>query len=245
MQNFGFKTFNGEFGKDLGFEGSLKFLGERDGFQEYLVPTPLVRNLGGDCPQCEGTGKHEVFEDEKCLSSLGEGKTAVFNYREAYPISASLTVLFDFMRFPEMETSCKLPQLMRFQTVTAAEIQGGNLDGEFSREAVRWMKLVGTGEIDEMVKAMVAVWKKMEGGMKFYDLHSFRAYLSNDQAWLCTDMPGDSCGIHPESSAGLCTSRGEGYEFFSHNSDTPMQQFVVLASLAALNDLIRQDFKPH
>jgi hypothetical protein len=168
----------------------------------------------------------------------GEGKYIVYDYAEAFAVSATLSFLFEFMRFPEFETSCSLPQLMCINTVTIKGSHGGSTSGEYSQEAVRWMRRHGPGEIPEMVSVMRTVWEKMDGRMKDFYQHSFRANLSNDRGWLCTDCPGDGCGLNPASSY---MDRDTGYEFSCHNTDTPMQQLTLLASLAALHDLMRKD----
>ncbi len=240
-KEFGFSKFGHKFGENFGFEESLQFLGEANGFLEYTVPTPLVRkNTGKDCLSCDGSGKSGVFEGEECLYCDGEGKKIVYDYTEAFAVSATLTTLFEFMNFPEVETSCSLLQLMSINTVTIKGSHGGSIGGEYSREVVEWMRQRGPGEIPEMVSAMRVVWEKMDGRiMEFYE-HSFRANLSNGVGWLCTDLPGDACGLHPSHNAGYGIERGTGYEFSSHNVDSPTQQLVILASLAALHDLVRR-----
>lgn len=240
-KEFGFSKFGYKFGENFGFEESLRFLGEVNGFLEYAVPTPLVRkNTGENCSSCNGSGKSEVFEGEECLYCSGEGKDVVYDYAEAFAVSATLTVLFGFMMFPEVETSCSLPQLICVHTVTIKRSHGGSIGGEYSREAVEWMRRCGPGEIPEMVSAMRVVWEKMDGRMMEFYEHSFRANLSNGVGWLCTDLPGDACGLHPSHNASYEIERGRGCEFSSHNVDNPMQQLVILASLAALHDLVRK-----
>lgn len=240
-KDFGFSKFSGEFGRNFGFEDSLPFLGEKDGFQEYSIPTPLVRKATGKCPHCEGSGKDDLNEGEKCLFCMGGGKNITYDYSEAYAISATLTTLFELMRFPEVETSCNLPQLMTIQTVTIRDQNGGAVAGEYSKEAVKWLTTADRDNIiQNMVSAMKAVWGKMEGEIQSFYEYSFRVSLGDSQAWLCTDCPGDACGLHPHHNAGHDIQRGNGYKFASHNVDTPQQQLVILASLAALHDLMRQ-----
>lgn len=238
--NFGFAEFSGEFGKNFGFEDSLLFLGEKERFQEYFVPTPLVRkDTGKKCRYCKGSGVSDLFEDV-CSYCNGEGKEIRYYYAEAYAVSASLSLLFELMRFPEITTTCPFPQLMTVQTVTIRGPHGGTVGGEYSREALDWMKIKGEGNIPEMISAMRTVWEKMDGRMMSFYEHSFRAYLDNNQGWLCTDLPGDACGIHPDHGAEYETRSGRGFEFSSHNVDTPQQQLTIIASLAALHDLMRR-----
>lgn len=241
IKRFGFSGFGAEFGKDFGFENSLRFLGEADGFLEYSIPTPLVRKITDEkCFSCEGSGKNIFYEEENCQFCDGGGRGITYDYANTYAVSATLTTLFTWMRFPEMETSCPLPQLMTVQTTTLQTSgHGSEMFGEYSREAVRWMRRRGAGHIPEMVLAMRSAWAEMDGRVKSVFVNDFRAYLSDDNGWLCTDCPGDACGIFPSHQR---TGDGDrGYEFSSHNTDNPMQQLTILASLAVLHDLIRKE----
>jgi hypothetical protein len=242
-EQFNFVKFSGEFGKNFGFEDSLKFLGEKDKFLEYLVSTPLVRKLEGKCSRCDGSGKNEDNWEGKCQYCDGEGKNIRYDYTEAFAVSATLTTIFEYVWYPEFETSCKLPQLMTISTGTQKGMNSSPIQGEYSCEAVRWMKMRGAGYIPEMVSAMKSAWEKMDGKLKDFDQFSFRADLADTVGWLCTSCPGDACGLHPDHHASYDIARGKGYKFFCHNTDHPMQQLTLLASLAALHDLMRRDAK--
>lgn len=244
-ENFRFSVFAGEFGTDFGFEKSLKFLGQRDGFQEYLTPIPVIRKKSSQkCDLCDGSGQSLIFEGDKCLYCEGDGFEIVDDTAEACAILATLSLLFKLLRFPEIESSSKLPQLICVKTVVNRETNGFEVGGEYSREAVAWMKHRRAGEIPEMVSVMRVAWKKMEGEIKDYYDHSFFADISGDNGWLCASVPGDRTGIHPEQgSEHDVIFNGHGYKFSSHNVDRPIQQFAILASLAALHDLMRKDLE--
>jgi len=235
-RDFGFAKFGRRFGEDFGFENSLEFLGKATEFMEYLIPTPLVRKLTDEvCHFCKGTGWDESREDT-CLYCNGERNEIKYDYTKVYAVSATLTVLFELMRFPGFETTSTFPQLICIQTETVKGPHGGSLSGEYGQEVVAWLRRREPGEISEMVSAMRIVWEKMDGRMKDFDRLSFNANLSNN-GWLCIDCPGDRCGLNPSSSY---AKRGDGFKFSCHNTDTPMQQLVLLASLAALHDLVRK-----
>ena len=238
--DFGFNEFGGEFGKDLGYENSLKFLGQVGQFLEYHVPACLCRKISDqDCIFCDGTGKNEGCEDQ-CLSCDGEGKNVVYDYKEAYAVSASLSTLFEYMRFPEIETSATNSQLMTIHTVTIQNPHGGSIGGEYSEDVVNFLRERPVGLIPEMVKAMRDIWLKMEGKIpSFYD-YDFRACTQGSDGWLNTSCPGDACGLHPSHGS---IGRHGGYEFSCHNADNMIQQMAMLASLAALQDLVRNQKK--
>jgi hypothetical protein len=243
VSKFNFAKFSGGFDADFGFEDPLKFLGKVGEFVEFLIPVPLCRKPIGPCADCEGTGKDEDSWEEKCLHCDGEGVSMRYDYTEAYAVSASLTVLFRQLAFPEFETGCSLSQLMTVTTVTAREPHGGSMGGQYSGRATAWMVKRGPGEIPEMAAAMRSAWEKMEGVVKSYYQHSFRAWLGDGAGWLCVGCPGDACGLHPEHTVSYDVARGCGYEFSCHNTDNPQQQLTLLASLAALHDLVRREAK--
>lgn len=241
--DFEFSSFGCEFGKDFGFQNCLRFLGQKRGFYEYLVPTPLIRKKSGKkCHYCDGSGKHYFFEGDKCHYCDGTGDEVVDDFSEAYAVCATINVLFNFMRFPDFETSCSIPQLMDIKTAVIHGPQGSSIGGQYSYDVVRWMEKRGPGVIGEIVYAMQTAWKRMEGRLERFDKLYFSAYLDRSPGWFCTSLPGSACGIHPDGDTSRSIIDKRGYEFSSHNVDSPEQQLVILASLAMLQNLVRRDF---
>ena len=120
-KSFNFKEFSHVFGKDMGFENILHYLGETDGFLEYLIQTPLCRKVANNrCMSCNGTGTDQVLEG-KCIF-CENGMEIFYDYKEAFAVSASLSVLFMLMYLPEKETSAPMAQLLTVQTNTAREL---------------------------------------------------------------------------------------------------------------------------
>lgn len=237
-KNFRFKKFGEKFGEDLGFEGSIKFLGQSGEFLEYQIPMSLCRKLGEKCKRCKGTGKDEDAYESRCLYCGGEGKEVNYDYKEAYEVSASLTILLQlFLLFPDMETSSSLFQLISLETVTIRSAHGGSLSGEYSTEVVDFLRQRTPGDIPEMTAAMRAVHVKMEGGIRDYYKYSFSAYTQGSNGWLNVSCPGDACGLHPQDSS--VSSSREGYGFSCHNVDQPIQQLTLIGAIAALHDLVR------
>jgi len=235
MELFGFKKFSGKFGGNLGFEECLAYLGTKDNFLEYEIPAPLVKKFkDGPCAHCGGTGRSEDL-DRECLY-CENGKESYYDYDAAFAVSATLTLFFEFMRFPDCETTAKIPQLMTVGTSTTKESGGWYIGGDYSCELAAYLRSRPNGTIPEMVLAMQIVHERMEGEIKSFYSHSFRAYTQGNDGWLNVDCPGDACGLHPAN----CHTNGDrGYEFTCHNVDQPIQQFTLLASLAALHDLAR------
>ena len=235
-RNFGFRKFVGTFGKDLGFGASLRYLGTTDGFLEYEIPTPRVKKFKKKrCGYCDGKGYDKEFERD-CLY-CEKGRVSYYHYDAAYAVSASLTLLFGFMRYPDAETTAKTPQLMCVDAVTIKGMQGGSLGGVYGCELANYLRSRQNGDIPEMIAAMRAVFERMDGKIPHCYEHSFHAYTQGGNGWLNVSCPGDAAGLHPAD--GHVNAHG-GYDFASHNVDSPIQQFTLLASLAALHDLARE-----
>lgn len=235
VQRFGLEKFRNKLGKNFGFEESLKYLGMANGFLEYKIPTPRIRKFTDNpCSHCDGKGWDKEL-DRDCLW-CEKGVVSYYDWNAAFAVSASLTLLFRVMRFPEEETTATIPQLLCVDMVTAKGMHGGSLGGEYSCELAGYLRSRPAGEIPEMIAAMQAVFKRMEGKLPEFWKHSFQAYTQGTNGWLNVGCPGDAAGLHP-ADWNLDALRG--YEFACHNVDQPMQQLALLASLAALHDLAR------
>lgn len=239
-KDFTFTEFAGMFGKDIGFEKMLKYLGTaKDGFLEYLVPTPLCRKITDTpCEWCSGTGKDRGYDDEPCKFCEG-GKDVVYDYKEAFAVCASLSVFLLMLEFPDdITTTATVPQLLTVIAGTTRGRSGCPLSGSYSRELACYLRLLGTMPIWEMEDAMRIVWERMDGGIRNFYKHSFSARTQGENGWLTIDCPGDATGLHPNDHF---RHEDEGYSFTCHNLDNPMQQLCLLAALGALNYTARRD----
>lgn len=239
-QQFGFAEFCGSFSGNFGFNNSFKRQGEKDGFLEFLVDIPVINKLTGKkCPECRGKRRNPRFTDMECFHCNGTGKEHEMDWKTAYAISASFTLFTAISQYPQIETSCPLPQLLTLYTITRQDMHGGSLGGGYSIPLVKYLVSLGRGaNITAMVHAMKASYQRMIGG-RDYDEHRFRASVDYENGWLNVDCPGDACGLHP--SDGSDRWEGRGYEFSCHNVDSPMQQLTLIAGLAALYEKARRD----
>lgn len=240
QKNFAFTNFAGRFGKDIGFEGALKYLGTaKDGFLEYLVPTPLCRKITDTpCSGCNGTGKDEDFDDEPCKFLCENGKNIVYDYREAFAVCASLSIFLPMMEFPEVTTTAPVPQLLTVITGASIGNAGCPISGSYGRELVHYLKSRRSQNICEMEAAMKVVWERMDGKIDRFYKHSFAAHVQGEYGWLTIDCPGDATGLHPSDHY---RNEDFGYDFTCHNLDHPIQQLSLLAALGALSYTVRRD----
>jgi hypothetical protein len=236
-KQFGLSGSFGGFGENFGFNNSLKFLGVAEGFYEYLIPFPRCRKHSGDCTEC-GTGSGDFSHEGRCFYCGGDGQESYYDYEsEAFPILVSLSVLFEMMRFPETENlSANEYQLMTLDLQVSNEASGVMIGAEFSCDLVSYLTHRGEGEIREMVTAMRWASRCMEGRPPFeFERSRFRASVDDERGWLNVSCSGEACGLYPYDRQDFLL----GYQVASHNVDQPIQQFTLLAALAALHDLAR------
>ncbi|MDD5696872.1 MAG: hypothetical protein PHO90_02785 [Candidatus Pacebacteria bacterium] len=241
----GFKKFYTLAGEEefFGFDrtGTKKDKGE---FIEVLFAIPRVEIVTDNpCPDCGGSGTDKLL-DTTCFYCHGLGKEVVHDWDPIYRTSFSLSVLFRYpqMFSPDKEIVSKRNQLIALDIAVSREMGGCGIGGIWSKNFRNYLYCLCANKTrtdqvkQEAVKAMKNVYfhcfnrrNKTGGDSDFW--------ISNENAWLLINCPGDRCGIYPVHAS----SDNEGCEFSCHNVDTPVQQLTLLAGLAVLHDKTRED----
>lgn len=235
--------FEDNFEKNIGFEGVFRRLGENGEFIEFAVDIPVIKKESKDvCRNCGGSGK-DKYEGDKCLFCNGTGKKPGINWRMAYCISASFTILLTLLSTQKDKTNCELPQLFEINTITHEDTHGGSLNGQFSVPLVNWLKRFNhSREISEIKDTMIKTYGHMFSLSNCFDHTEFKIQLSSEKSgWIVLCCPGSACSIFPE---GFRDSK-KGYKFSCNNVDSPAQQLTLLSGLAALHDLARKEIKSY
>lgn len=228
--------FEGDLRGDFGFNEALKNQGEKDGFYEFAIELPTIKvTTDRACDRCDGTGRDADY-DESCILCEGGGKKFRYDWRRADEISTSLSILTLRLPYYDHDVPTAFPQLMTFET--SAGHRNSSLHGEIGIPFQRWLASFPDNTwFPGAVAAMETAYKKMFGPhVGMVAQHSFEMRPQN--GGLITSCPGEGCGINP---AGWNFREGKGYEFSSHNVDTPAQQLTLLAGLAALHDIARRE----
>jgi hypothetical protein len=238
MEEFRFPSFSGDFSKDFGFNSVFKKRKDEENFIVLAVNIPLIKIEKGKCDSCNGSGKDALFGG-KCTFCVGTGKEFSYDWLSAYAISATFTTLFVILDCCRIETDSACFQLIKINTETFRDMHGGSLGGSYGIPLVNFLKRLGPNEgIAEMVEAMKIAHQRLFGELKKYSAYDFRVDLSNGRGWLNVSCPGNACGLNSDFDSSF--EENSGYDFSSHNVDSPMQQITLLSGLAALCDLARK-----
>ena len=220
-------------GQLFGFDGAAVQLPDDAGspFRVFSVPVPLLNERIGPCPRC-GTRKEE---DERCSACGDTGFDTRINFARAHAITASLSVMFRMMEFPACETDSSFSQGMEILTHCSGGDYG--IRGVVALPMQRWLNMISGCGISEAMEAMLAAYETMHGLSGSPGPRGFNAAVSAGGR-LHLSCPGmAACGIDPTQFS----LENEGYRFVSHGEDSPLQQIVLLAGLAAVWDLYEME----
>lgn len=234
QQMFDLGAFNDNLSGNFGFNEALKNRGEKDGFYEFAIEIPTIKKVTDNvCDRCSGSGKDEGLEELECVKCEGEGKKIHLDWRRAHEISASLAILTMRLPYYDHDVPTALPQLMTFEASV-----NSSLHGEVSIALLGWLASGSKdSQFPDAIAAMLTAYKKMLGShLGRVAQHSFE--MNAYRGGLTASCPGEACGIYPRD---WNLREGRGYEFSSHNVDTPAQQLTLLVGLAALHDIARRE----
>ena len=237
---YGFSTFSGNLRENFGFNGSLIYRGKKDQFVEFAIEIPRVKWLGdNDCVECGGSGKRKKpFEEGRCGYCQGLGKQIEDDWKTPLAISASLKLLFDMMdQPPKTDTSASIPQLMTIRLAIGQGQSKSLIWTDCSAPVCNWLlSREDNADITEVNEVVEAVYNKMIFYKKDSRLFSayvhdgHRPYLRCDGGAVFTD------GMH-------VMRKDEDFRLTSDEIDNPAMQLALLAGLAKLCDMIRNDRK--
>jgi hypothetical protein len=247
QEQFRFDFFCGDLNKDFGFNSCLKRIGEKDGFIEYSVQVPIVREVeDGVCETCEGTGKHLHDESSECYKCEGTGSNYVVKLaKRGNCISATLSLLFSIlnMELGEFEYSDWLPQLFEVDTFLSTPARdGAGIGGVYSRFLIRHFRKVHEScDFSDIVKKMLSAYTRMwqrnnDSSLKY----TFRVEIVDYRGVFQIFVPGNACYIFSSSVSGEID---EGFDFAGHNVDTVDQQLMILIALACMHDRVKAELR--
>lgn len=230
-----FDSFSGDLSNNcFGFNQALQKIRDDGEYIEFLALLPRIKiRTHLACEHCDGTGKSldEWREGEECLRCDGSGIKHVYDWRSAFAVTSSLSLLFMILDFSE-ETSAKEYQHVVVSMCADHGQHGSSIDGCFGADFLDYI-CSNQSELDmiilkEVTEAMIVAQEHMFGS-DTYARGTTRSESDNGSVGLT--VPGDACGINTG-----CYDRkiGEGREFSCHNVDSQLQSLTLLAGIASL-----------
>ncbi len=232
----GLKHFEPSFKRDFGFDGALTRHQVAGAVEFRGAIHSAVSVSDKTCQFCKGTGKDRRSFDGTCFHCSGRRLEWSYDYKKAFALGVSLSILLETLRFLETEEVLARHNQLLFVQITA--LHGGcSIGGEYSAELVDWLEKRHRQTIEPMVVAMRRVYQAIFERISSID--RFSASVDGAGGWLNVSCPGDACGIHPSHTGRA--SHSCGYEFYDHNVDQPGQLLTLLAGVCALHGTAAAD----
>jgi hypothetical protein len=162
---------------------------------------------------------------------------------EAWSISASLQFLFALLSCIDEDEAPKdpdKPQLMTVDGVAASRsIYGGAIEISIASALYPWIQSRPHNTYDEWVgQAMFQTYSTMVARRGHrVSLHEFKCWIRHPNN-ITLIVPGNACGLAP---ADWDDPQDSPTRMTPGNTDNPMQQLTLLAGMAAIHDLARND----
>lgn len=238
-KEYGFSIFHGSIGfrdEYFGFDKSFLNKGIINEFFELEAELPSIIKKGNKCSNCNDGKKQS---GERCLYCEGCGFIIKCDWEKSFSISASLSMFFSLVNFPEYVIDYDRNQLIAVQSMAEKTAHGGSFRMSFSAPFALWLRENKEKVCDIALGAMVKSYRKMnELGLTSVDEYHFRVSAENGK--LIMNCPGDACGLQPEDFSDWSVEK-MGYVSGCHNVDTPLQQFTLFSGVFALHDEARKD----
>lgn len=201
---------------DWGFGSVLKRVDpKRDGFLAWEFELPVMKR------KTALPGEHQPSEHSLMLRSTLH---LVFNFLSIFnqPTSAddSQLLVVDGLCLPNKER----------------EFAAGSVSIDLLPPVIAWLAKIKKDYInlDPVREALILASDHM--WQTGFDEFTFKV-TCRDSKWLNFNVPGNGSSLDPDNYRG--TSLEHGYELHSHNIDSGLQQFMLLAGVARLHDLVR------
>jgi len=243
-EEFKLPSFAIDFDHALGFDGILVKKELSGEFSEFDLLIPNFTIVQDEiCSDCRGSKKAH-WGGESCFSCGGTGKEVHYDWHLAYKVSATLNVILTWLNWTDCEqvTSSSLVQLLKVEIVTMKRMHGCAIAGEYSISLANILRSFKKEiYLDEVTDPMrIAYARMLNETLRTLNHLRFLAIV-RPPGRFSADCPGNACGIHPDHMYSEDPCRG--YDFTSHNVDSPFQQLTLLVGLAALHDFVRSKTK--
>lgn len=156
-------------------------------------------------------------------------------------LRATLDVLFNALWLFDGDTGLQLPQLIIINSM--AVTASGAISAVLTPAMILFLAKQDEGQdfksvVNTMRRTDEYLWQE-EGNPNPYSISQFHVILQKSK-FLHFCVPGDACGLDPDSHSYSGDSLAKGYSLVPHNVDNGIQQLSLLMGLAKLHSLARQ-----
>jgi hypothetical protein len=198
-----------------------------------------------------------MFGYKNCGHMALDDKHVYFHFEingEIGPTHMSMTIWFilkvlNNMLWKDEVEKPDRPQFIKVETLCQIGSEGHSTGGYISPDLGKWLKKQSEDILDENAFSMVILPEVGEVMRQVYESISHRKLDPNECRALISQnglfglkCPGDSCDVSIYYDQVYGDPIGNRFvEFSSHNLDNPTQQITLLAGLAKLCELARND----
>ena len=222
--------------------------------QHFITPTsPIVGSLAKEFnfpPFVFGShqfgyggllNRNQVDEDGWGVWSVhtpNPKEKGTIDWKRLRAISGTLNILCTGLVCFDEPYESGYPQLVVVDHIATEErIYGGALSVLLSKVFINWLSShEGDIRFVRVEEAMRDIHDLITGERSADIGERYRAWMREPQ-WLHLDIPGNACGLDPESHR---PPNCEGYRLSPHNTDNPLQQYVLLCGVASMCDELRK-----
>lgn len=176
------------------------------------------------------------------LPQLTRKNISVVNWPAAYAVSVSLALTCNALYITDDKSGCDRSQLLECDLGIGKAMGTWNLSVGISPDLCRWLaNQPHNAHHPAITNVMHNAYGHIYGDTKLDKYTKQKIWaLTRQPKWINFHTEGDACGLDP-CSAMAEQAIDRGYYLSPHNVDSPLQQLVLLAGVAALYQQARQD----
>lgn len=183
------------------------------------------------------------------------------NFQKMYNLSATLEKLFEYM-YSQVDYRTDQLLLIRYFS-SERKMHGCSFSVRIMPRLCNWINKISQEILPAYYRRVTGIEKfKSESEIKISkvldtmllilsgssrstnkendkEYNEYATRIRINKFFLNLSCPGDSCGLDPENYDENCADTG--YKLLPHNLDSPFQQFTLLAGLAKICQLARED----
>lgn len=202
--------------------------------EAFIVPSERQEFFGFGPVLAQADNADPDWVTYTCQFPNIKTKSGSFDMDKLYAMTASLTMLFSYLREEPSDSTSEIPQCLAIEMANfRGTVKQAPMRVTVKPALSRWLeKNMDKKEqrSSEISRSMASSWAQLQGepfrdGDEFF----FRVEMRRPN-WIGLDCLGGGTSLHPGASTG-----GQEYRLHTSNTDHPWQQLIFLSGIAELN----------